>query len=74
MNLKYEDLHYSDLGASLRNFNDVIKTRKQGDMRLTCSNMSTGSVDVYGVNCSQRHLLLNVGNNHWERDRAPNPR
>ena len=32
MNLKYEDLHYSDLGASLRNFNDVIKTRKQGDM------------------------------------------
>ena len=32
MNLKYEDLHYIDLGASLRKFNDVIKTRKQGDM------------------------------------------
>ena len=35
MNLKYEDLHYSDLGASLRNFNDVIKTRKQGDMPIS---------------------------------------
>ena len=35
MNLKYEDLHYSDLGASLRNFNDVIKTRKQEDMPLS---------------------------------------
>ena len=34
MNLKYEDLHYSDLGTSLHNFNDVIKTHKQGDMHL----------------------------------------
>ena len=27
MNLKYEDLHYIDLGTSLRKFNDVIKSR-----------------------------------------------
>ena len=32
MNPKYENLHYIDLGASLRKFNDVIKSRKQGDM------------------------------------------
>ena len=29
MNLKYENLHYIDLGASLHKFNDVIETRKQ---------------------------------------------
>ena len=29
---EYEDLHYIDLSASLRDFNDVIETRKQGDM------------------------------------------
>ena len=32
MNPKHENLHYIDLGASLCKFNDVIKTRKQGDM------------------------------------------
>ena len=32
MNPKYENLHYIDLGASLRKFNDVINSRKQGDM------------------------------------------
>ena len=35
---KYEDdLHYIDLGGSLRNSNDVIETRKQGDMILCTS-------------------------------------
>ena len=33
MNLKYENLHYIDLGALLHKFNDVIKSCKQGDMQ-----------------------------------------
>ena len=27
-----KDLHYIDFGESLRDFNEVIKTRKHGDM------------------------------------------
>ena len=35
MNLKYENLYYNDFGGSLRKFNDIIETRKQGDMVVT---------------------------------------
>ena len=34
MKVKYENLHYIGLDASLREFNDVIETRKQGDMSI----------------------------------------
>ena len=44
MNPKYENLHYTDLGASLRKFNDVIKSRKQGDMLVHRD-------DLYLENC-----------------------
>ena len=45
MNPKYENLHYIDLGASLRKFNDVIKSRKQGDMDLAI-NLLWGGIEV----------------------------
>ena len=32
MSLKYKNLYFIDLGESLHKFNDVIKSRKQGDM------------------------------------------
>ena len=55
MNLKYEDLHYSDLGASLRNFNDVIKTRKQGDMTLK-------------THFGEHNLQISAPNSHYAWD------
>ena len=36
-----KDLHYIDFGESLRDFNEVIKTRKHGDMIMTIKNIMT---------------------------------
>ena len=61
MNLKHEDLHYSDLGASLRNFNDVIKTRKQGDMGTEYWVLSAG----YWLLVTEYWVLSTLGTENW---------
>ena len=49
MNPKYENLHYIDLGASLRKFNDVIKSRKQGDMPMITTELFENIGFIFGI-------------------------